>query len=98
MSKNIKISAENGGYRRYRLFNSLFFSIFRVDTFNPEKLKKIRSLSSKMRLLWRAQIFFIKSSMVPPPLIPVLTLSKMLTMLLYVMSTYFESTPRVLFF
>jgi len=43
MLENIKISAENGGFRQLSAvstFQPPFFSIFRVDTFNPEKLKK----------------------------------------------------------
>jgi len=43
MPENIKISAENGGFRRLSAVSTVqppFFSIFRVDTFNPEKLKK----------------------------------------------------------
>ena len=43
MAENIKITAENGGYRRLSAVKAVqppFFSVLRVDTFYPEKLKK----------------------------------------------------------
>ena len=61
----IKIMAKNSGFRRYRLFSRRLFSVFRVDTFNHENLKKNRSLSSKMRLLLRYQFFSSKVAYSP---------------------------------
>ena len=40
--------------------------VFRADTFNSTNFNKIRSLSSKIRLIWRTQGFYIKSSIVHP--------------------------------
>ena len=43
MPENIKISAENGGFRRLSAISTVkppFFSIFRVEKFNSEKFFK----------------------------------------------------------
>ena len=61
----IAVFGENGG-------SAAISSVIRVGTYNSQNLqqqKKSRSLSSKLRLIRRVQIFYTKSSISPPLLI-----------------------------
>ncbi len=75
MPENIKISAENGGFRRLSAVSIVqppFFSILRVDTFNPEKfLKKIDRYHQKYACYGGPKFLKSKVAWPPPPLIQI---------------------------
>ena len=55
-------------FKRKRVDFAVFISVLEIETFNDENLKQIRSISSKLRPVWRPQIFLqAKLHIHPPP-------------------------------
>ena len=72
MAENIKISVENGGFRRLSavaVVQPPFFSVLRVDTINPEKLKKKLDRYHQNCACYDVPKFFTSNvAYFPPPL------------------------------
>ncbi len=54
-------------FKRKRVDFAVFISVLEIETFNDENLKQIRSISSKLRPVWRPQIFLQAKRHIPPP-------------------------------